>query len=76
MISDDVNDVDMSFCDVDLSGDVEVLFCDVVEPSRDSVVLIFCGVDEFSGDFVVISGDVDVILNRAPSSWHCSISSG
>lgn len=76
LISDDVVGVVMSFGDVDRSGDVEAIFCEVDKPSRDSVVLLFLSVDKFSGEVVWTSGDVDVILNMAPYSWHCSISSG
>lgn len=61
---------------MDCSGDVEVIFCEVDEPPWDSVVLFFCSVEEFSGEVVEALGDVDVILNMAPSNWHCSISSG
>lgn len=66
VISDDVVCVVMSFGDVDRSGDVEVIVCEVDKPSRDSVVLLFLSVDKFSGEVVWTSGDVDVILNMAP----------
>lgn len=76
VISDDVIGVGLLFNDVDCSGDVEIIFCEVDEPPWDSVVLLFCSVGEFSGEVVEALGDVDVILNMAPSNWHCSISSG
>lgn len=66
----------MPFNDVDRSGDVDVKFCEVDELSLAWVVLLFSSVDEFSGEVVGTSGDVDVKLNMAPYNWHCSTSSG
>lgn len=72
----DVSGVFLSFFDVDPSGDVEVILCEVEELSRVSVVSVISDVDEFSSEVVVIFDDDVVILNFAPSNWHCSISSG
>lgn len=64
----DVSGVFLSFFDVDPSGDVEVILCEVEELSRVSVVSVISDVDEFSSEVVVIFDDDVVILNFAPSN--------
>lgn len=66
----------MPFCDVDTSGEVEVILCEVDEPSTDSVVSVLCDVNAFSEEVGVTSDDCVVIFDKAPSNWQCSISSG
>lgn len=70
--SDDVNDVLLSFSDVEPSADLEVILGKVDELFKDSVISVFCGVCELPGEVVMISDDGVVILNTAPYNLHCS----